>query len=91
MAVTVRIPTPLRKLTDNQAEVSSEAGTIGGLIDDLESQFGGIKERLCDDTGKLRRFINVFVNEEDIRFREGEKTELNDGDQVAIVPAIAGG
>jgi molybdopterin synthase sulfur carrier subunit len=91
MPVKVRIPTPLRKLTENQAEVEIEAASIAELVEKLESQFGGIKERLCDDAGKLRRFINVYVNEEDIRFQDGEATALKDGDEVAIVPAIAGG
>ncbi|NCO40411.1 MAG: molybdopterin synthase sulfur carrier subunit [Armatimonadetes bacterium CG_4_10_14_3_um_filter_66_18] len=91
MAVTVRIPTPLRKLTENKAEVEVEAASITELVEKLESQFGGIKERLCDEAGKLRRFINVYVNEEDIRFQAGEATALKDGDEVAIVPAIAGG
>ena len=68
MPVKVRIPTPLRKLTENQAEVEIEAASIAELVERLESRFGGIKERLCDDAGKLRRFINVYVNEEDFRF-----------------------
>ena len=91
MAVIVRIPTPLMKLTDNQAEVSAEGGSISEVINNLENQFNGIKERICDDNGSPRRFINIYVNEEDIRFLEGEKTVVKDGDEISIIPAIAGG
>lgn len=91
MSVTVRIPTPLQKLTNQQAEVQVEATTIAGVIDALEAKHGGLKERLCDETGKLRRFVNLYLNDEDIRFQQGEATPVNDGDEVAIVPAIAGG
>ena len=91
MGVVVRIPTPLRSLTKGAAEVQASAGTVTGLIDELEGQFPGIRERLIDDTGELRRFVNVYVNEEDVRFLEGGRTALKAGDHVAIVPAIAGG
>ena len=91
MSVTIRIPTPLRKLTKDQADVKVEGSTIGELFDNMESQYPGIKERLMDDRGEVRRFVNVYVNEEDIRFLEGVKTALKEGDSVAIVPAIAGG
>jgi len=91
MSVTVRIPTPLQKLTDNQPETQVEATSIKELVDALEAQYAGFKARLCDEEGKLRRFINLYVNEEDIRFLDGEATALKDGDEVAIVPAIAGG
>ena len=91
MAVKVRIPTPLMKLTDNQAEVSAEGGSISEVIDNLEKQFNGIKERICEESGSPRRFINIYVNEEDIRFLEGEKTAVKDGDEISIIPAIAGG
>jgi len=91
MAVKVRIPTPLQKLTQNQAEVSCEANDVNGVLENLESQYPGIKERLCDAEGKLRRFVNVYVNEEDIRFLKGAETVLKDGDEVSIIPAIAGG
>ena len=91
MAVKVRIPTPLQKLTQNQSEVSCEADNINSLLSSLESQFPGIKDRLCDPDGKLRRFVNVYVNEEDIRFLKGPDTVLKSGDEVSIVPAIAGG
>lgn len=91
MSVKVRIPTPLQKLTNNQGEVVVSAGNIKELIEDLERNYPGIKERLCDENGKLRRFINIYVNEEDIRFLQMDETPLNDGDEVSIVPAIAGG
>ena len=91
MSVTVRIPTPLRKLTGGADEVSVEAGDVGELIENLESQHPGLKERLCDDAGEIRRFVNVYVNDEDVRFLDGRGTALKDGDEVSIVPAIAGG
>lgn len=91
MSVTVRIPTPLRKLTGGADEVSVEAGNVGELIENLESAHPGLKERLCDDAGEIRRFVNVYVNDEDVRFLEGRGTTLKSGDEVSIVPAIAGG
>jgi molybdopterin synthase sulfur carrier subunit len=91
MAVKVRVPTPLMKLTDNQSEVTAEGATINEILDNLESQFAGIKERICDENGTPRRFINIYLNEEDIRFLEGEKTAVKDGDEISIIPAIAGG
>lgn len=91
MAIVVRIPTPLQKLTADKAEVSAEGGTVQDLLQDLERQFPGLKERLCDPNGRLRRFVNVYVNEEDIRFLKQEATALKDGDEVSIIPAIAGG
>lgn len=91
MPVTVRIPTPLRSLTKGQAEVQAKGDTVAALVDDLDRQFPGLRERLVDESGELRRFINVYVNEEDIRFLDGPTTGLKDGDQVSIVPAIAGG
>ncbi len=91
MAIKVRIPTPLMKLTDNQSEVSAEGETITDIIDNLENQFNGIKERICEENGAPRRFINIYINEEDIRFLEGEKTVVKDGDEISIIPAIAGG
>jgi len=89
--VKVRIPTPLRKLTGGKGEVEAEGKTVADLIEDLEKRYPGIKERLMDESGNLRRFINIYVNEEDIRFMQGKDTSLNDGDEVSIVPAIAGG
>ena len=91
MSVKVRIPTPLQKLTNNQGEVLCEAMNIDQMLADLEKKHPGIKERLCDGEGKLRRFVNVYVNEEDIRFLKGQETSLKDGDDISIIPAIAGG
>ena len=91
MAVKVRIPTPLMKLTNDQSEVSADGGTIAEILNNLESQFNGIKERICDETGAPRRFINIYLNEEDIRFLDGEKTVVKEGDDISIIPAIAGG
>ena len=91
MSVKVRIPTPLQKLTNNQAEVQCEAQDVDALLSGLEKQYPGIKERLCDAEGKLRRFVNVYVNEENIRFLQGQQTALKAGDDVSIIPAIAGG
>jgi len=91
MAITVRIPTPLQKLTKDQAEVKADARDIKGLIESLEKQFPGIKERICDEKGNIRKFINIYVNEEDVRFLKQDKTPLKDGDEVSIIPAIAGG
>jgi molybdopterin synthase sulfur carrier subunit len=91
MSIKVLIPTPLRNLTGNAADVSVEAKDIAAMLASLEARHPGIKERLCDDSGKLRRFVNVYLNEEDIRFLQAEATLLKDGDEVSIVPAIAGG
>ncbi|PYN44930.1 MAG: molybdopterin synthase sulfur carrier subunit [Candidatus Rokuibacteriota bacterium] len=91
MPVLVRIPTPLRTLTKGNAEIQAKGATIDSVVDDLERQFPGLKERLLDETGELRRFINIYVNQEDIRFLQAKKTTLKDGDEVSIVPAIAGG
>jgi sulfur-carrier protein len=91
MAVRVLIPTPLQRLTDNQTEVVVEGSDVREMIGHLEAKFPGVRARLCDDTGALRRFVNIYVNEEDIRFLKGEATPLQDGDEVSIVPAIAGG
>ena len=91
MPVKVLIPTPLRNLTGNAAEVQVDAASVSALINALEAAHPGLKDRLCDDSGKLRRFVNLYLNEEDIRFLKAESTELKDGDEVSIVPAIAGG
>lgn len=91
MAIKVRIPTPLQKLTQDKAEVEVKGKDVRELIDDLEKKFPGIKARLCDETGKVRRFINIYVNEEDIRFLQMDKTPVKDGDEVSVIPAIAGG
>ena len=89
--VTVRIPTPLRKLTNGEEEIELEADTIGAAIAALQAKYPGIEERLIDESGEVRRFVNVYVNEEDIRFLEGKDTQLKDGDDISIIPAIAGG
>jgi molybdopterin synthase sulfur carrier subunit len=91
MAVKVRIPTPLQRITNGQSEVACDGTTVTELLEDLEKKHPGIKARICDEAGKLRRFVNVFVNEEDIRFLKGDQTPLKDGDEVSIIPAIAGG
>ncbi|MGD1952550.1 MAG: MoaD/ThiS family protein [Leptolyngbyaceae cyanobacterium] len=91
MAIKVLIPTPLQKFTNNEATIEIGGDNIVGLLDALESKFPGIKGRLCDDSGELRRFVNFYVNSEDIRFLDGKETALNDGDEVSIVPAVAGG
>ena len=91
MSVKVRIPTPLQKLTGEKGEVELDAANIKELIEQLEQNFPGIKDRLCDESGKIRRFVNLYLNEEDIRFLSQEETAVKSGDEVSIVPAIAGG
>ena len=91
MSVKVRIPTPLRGLTGEQDVVAGNEGTLANLIDGLETSFPGIKERICDETGELRRFVNVYINGEDVRFMDGLDSSLKTGDEVSIVPAVAGG
>lgn len=89
--IKVRIPTPLRPLTRGQGEVEAKAASIAEMIENLNVSHPGMKDRLCDEQGELRRFVNIYVNEEDIRFLKGKETALKDGDEVSIVPAIAGG
>jgi molybdopterin synthase sulfur carrier subunit len=89
--IKVRIPTPLRSLTDGKSEVETQAPDIQSLIDSLDGQFPGLKDRVCDNKGEIRRFVNIYLNEEDIRFLQGKDTPLKDGDEISIVPAIAGG
>ena len=91
MPIKVRIPGPLQKLTQDRAEVEVNAGTIHELIEQLNRTYPGVKGRICDEQGRIRRFVNVFLNEEDIRFLAKEATPLKDGDEVSILPAIAGG
>lgn len=91
MPVNIRIPTPLRKLTNNEELVAVQPGTIGSAIKELQSRYPGIQERLVDEAGAVRRFVNVYVNEEDIRFLKNQDTPLKEGDEVSIIPAIAGG
>lgn len=91
MPAKVRIPTPLRKLTNDEELVEVKPGTIADAINELQSRYPGIKERLIDESGAVRRFVNVYVNEEDIRFLQNQNTPLKDGDEISIIPAIAGG
>lgn len=91
MAVKVHIPTPLRKITNNQAEIEVEASTVGAMVENMEQAYGGIKEKLMDEAGEIRRYVNIYVNDEDIRFLDGIETDLREGDSISIVPAIAGG
>jgi sulfur-carrier protein len=91
MSIPVRIPTPLRKLTQNQEIVEADGTTIREVIESLERTYPGLKERICDDQNQIRRFVNVFLNDEDVRFLNETDTKVNSGDEVSIVPAIAGG
>ncbi|HET8943326.1 MAG TPA: ubiquitin-like small modifier protein 1 [Dehalococcoidia bacterium] len=91
MTVIVRIPTPLRKLTEEKDVVSGDGETLLECIDGLDRQYPGLKERLLDETQELRRFVNIYVNGEDVRFQKGVQTPLKGGDEVSIVPAVAGG
>jgi sulfur-carrier protein len=91
MPVLVRIPTPLQKFTKNQSAVQVEGNTVQEVIASLEQSFPGVRERLCDEQGAIRKFVNLYLNEEDIRFIDGENTGVKDGDELAIIPAIAGG
>lgn len=91
MSIKVLIPTPLQQFTQNQAAIECDGSSVTELLDSLEHSFPGIKARLCDDQGELRRFINFYVNSEDIRFLDGKHTALKTGDEVSIVPAVAGG
>ena len=91
MSVMVRIPTPLRRLTSGQDKVSVEEGNLNDIITSLEQQFPGIKARLCDEQGELRNFVNLYVNGEDVRFLDGLDTAAEAGDEISVVPAVAGG
>jgi MoaD family protein len=91
MPVKVLIPTPLQKFTNNQATLDCSGSSVAELLESLEQSFPGIKSRLCDEQGQPRRFLNLYVNSEDIRFLEGTDTPLKEGDEVSIVPAVAGG
>jgi len=91
MSVTVRIPTQLRELSGGAAEVTAEGATVADVLKDLEARHAGFNERLFDDQGELRRFVNVFVDDEDIRFLDGVNTDVADGTTVSIIPAVAGG
>ena len=91
MSIVVRIPTPLRGLTSDQDVVDGAGASLGELVADLEARYPGMAERLVDEGGELRRFVNVFINGEDVRFLDGMATVIGDGDEVSIVPAVAGG
>lgn len=91
MGVLVRIPSPLRKITGELSEVECSGDTVKAIIEDLEARYPGVKDRLCDDGGEIRRFINIFVGEEDIRFLDGVNTTVSADQEISIIPAIAGG
>jgi molybdopterin synthase sulfur carrier subunit len=91
MPVNVKVPTPLRKFTAGSETVSGNGATVGALIEDLEKRYAGIRERICDEQGRVRRFVNLYINGEDIRFLRQLDTKVKDGDEISIVPAIAGG
>jgi molybdopterin synthase sulfur carrier subunit len=88
---TIRIPTPLRKLTNNQEEVIASGSTLGAVLDELNASFPGLGERIVDENGVIRRFVNIFVNDEDVRFLQEKETPVKEVDVISIVPAIAGG
>jgi molybdopterin converting factor small subunit len=91
MSVSVKIPTQLRSLTDGSPEVSAEGSTVAAVVKDLEDRHPGVGARLLDDAGSLRRFVNVYLNDEDVRFLKGLETEVPDGATMSIIPAVAGG
>ena len=91
MSIMVRIPTPLRRVTNGQDKVQVNGDSVGAIIGDLDSQFPGLKERLCDEQGELRNFVNIYVNGEDVRFLDGIISATAEGDEISIVPAVAGG
>ena len=91
MSVTVRIPTPLRRMTNGKDKVEVESTVLGELVDNLNSEFPGFKDRLVDEEGELRYFVNIYLNGEDVRFMDGLGTTTSDGDEISIVPAVAGG
>ena len=91
MAINVRIPTPLRKLTQEKDVVQGTGSTLAEMIEGLEQEFPGLKDRLCDETGDLRRFVNIYINGEDVRFQQGLETVLSGNEEISIVPAVAGG
>ena len=91
MAIEVRIPTILRPLTGGSKTVEGKGDTLDELLADLDSRHSGLRGRLVDDSGSLRRFVNVYLNDEDIRFAQGKSTPVKDGDEISVIPAIAGG
>ena len=88
---TIRIPTPLRKLTNNEEVVTSTGATLGAVLDELNKTYPGLGERILDEQGSIRRFVNIFVNDEDVRFLQEKETPVTENDEISIVPAIAGG
>ena len=91
MSITVRIPTPLRRVTNGQDKVSVEGSNLSEVVGSLDAEFPGLKERLCDEQGEIRNFVNIYVNGEDVRFLQGLDSEIKSGDEISIVPAVAGG
>ena len=91
MGILVRVPTPLRRLTNGKDKLDIAASSISGLIEQLDSDFPGFKDRLVDEAGRLRYFVNIYLNGEDVRFLEGMETSTKSGDEISIVPAVAGG
>ena len=91
MPTNIRIPTPLRKLTGEQEVVQADGTTIGEVLESLDGNYPGLKDRICDEQGNVRRFVNVYLNDEDIRFLDEKATAVKDGDEISIIPAIAGG
>ena len=91
MPTNIRIPTPLRKLTGEREVVEADGSTIDEILQSLDSSYPGLKGRICDEQGNVRRFVNVYLNDEDIRFLEDKATSVREGDEISIVPAIAGG
>lgn len=91
MSIVVRIPTPLRRLTNGQDKVEVDSTTLDGVINAMNEQFPGIRNRICDDQGALRNFVNVYINGEDVRFLQGLETPTSSGDEISVVPAVAGG
>ena len=91
MGVMVRIPTPLRRMTNGLDKLEMNESTLSNMIDELETNYPGFRERLIDDNGDLRYFVNIYVNGEDVRFLDGLDTQTNSGDEISIVPAVAGG
>ena len=91
MSVMVRIPTPLRRMTNGQSKVEIESADLGELVDKLNSEFPGFKDRLVDENGELRYYVSIYLNGEDVRFLDGMSTSTNEGDEISIVPAVAGG
>ena len=91
MSIVVRIPTPLRKMTNGVAKVEVDSTVLGDLVEKLNNEYPGFKDRLVDEEGELRYFVNIYLNGEDVRFMDGLKTATADGDEISIVPAVAGG